>query len=46
MYSPNYYVCLKKLYFTFANEKAPFQESNFEPDICYNKYSFVSIYNV
>lgn len=30
MYSPNYYVCLKKLYSTFANEKATFQESDFD----------------
>lgn len=44
MYSPNYSVCLKRLYSTFANEKATFQD--FETDICYNEYSFVSIYKV
>lgn len=46
MYSPNYSVYLKRLYSTFANEKATFQESDFETDICYNEYSFVSIYKV
>lgn len=30
MYSPNYSVCLKKLYSPFANEKATFQESDFD----------------